>query len=197
MRAAGGTLSSHARVKVLSGDRTTSFSARMSSDFGERLRINVYSPLGTEIATLDAAGSTATVLDHVNRRVWKGRWSELPAGSPLGPILGGVTPDVVANVLFALPTGDRIAGCNAGPGNLCASDGALVYILTRDGLLSARGESINVAYEPVAFPPRQVSITAGTTAVTVTHNEVVLEKKGIAPLTVPAGYAPSDRPWSN
>ena len=70
----------------------------------------------------------ATVLDHVNRRVWRGLWSDVATGSPLGPILGTLAPSVVANVLFALPTSNRIAGCNAGPANLCVSDGALIYM---------------------------------------------------------------------
>ena len=197
MRETGGVLSSHARVKVLSGGKTSSFSARMSTDFGERLRVNVYSPLGTEIATLDAAGSNATVLDHVNRRVWRGLWSDVATGSPLGPILGTLAPSVVANVLFALPTSNRIAGCNAGPANLCVSDGALIYILTKEGLRSAQGDAISASYAPVAFPPQQVAITASSTSVTVDHNEVVLGGRGLSPLKVPTGYVPSERPWSN
>lgn len=186
VRNEGGSLVSLAKVTVTSGAVTRSFSSRIESDFS-RVRMGVFSPLGTEMATVFLADGEAIVLDHHANTVWSGAPSELrkmPAAAPIARL----SPETAASVLFAVVPSNASGFCDAADGFACVRSDEGSWEVSAAGVVSARAGEVTATYDPPRFPPARVSITSGATTLSVRHDEVARMSEQVSRPEIPSGY---------
>lgn len=188
VRAGAPSLAAFSKIRVTSGGRVTTFSARIVSSRNGALLINVYSPLGTELATLFASGSSAVVFNHVEQTWWEGPLSTIAASSPIFTFLSNLTPADAGSILLGYVSPRATATCEASDGAACVTDGSARYVVTSDGLAAVGASGLRATYDPPADPPAHAVLELAGVTIDVRHNEIVQRRDEVSKPAVPPGY---------
>lgn len=188
VRASAPSLAAFSKIRVTAGGRSTGFSARIVSSRSGSLLINVYSPLGTELATLFANGSSALVFNHVEQTWWEGPLSTIAASSPIFTFLSNLTPADAGSILLGYPPLRASVPCEATAGSACVSEGSARYVVAVGGLAAVNAPGLRVTYDPPADPATHAFLELAAVTIDVRHNEIVQRRDEVRQPAVPAGY---------
>lgn len=165
----GGTIESHARMRVVDGDRRRSFSATLAA--GEnRFSLTAFTPVGTAAFTIYGEGEKVVFADHIHYAYWKGDFADLArrlrlpstelGAADLGWLLMGVPAGGDSS-----PCTSGDSGCIAGPGMEYRVGAAGLEGVTLDG-------GVTIGYDPPSFPPARVVMSGGDgRSLELEHNE--------------------------
>lgn len=180
------TYRSHANVRINDGHEVRRFKANLAVT-GDRMRVDLLTPLGTTAATLYADASRILLLNHLEQTYWEGSRAQLRRTIPalssfvtLGPRSG--------LLLVGLPVVSGESECSAAADRqVCRAAGA-EYVTVAEGLERVSSGGAEVVFDPPAFPPLGVRLTEGAVSLEFEHIEIVETNDATRPLTRPSEY---------
>lgn len=188
LREWSGAVTSFAKIGIRDGDRRRNISARLSAD-GRRFRVELLSPLGTSIATIDVANDGVMYVDAINRTYWQGSLPQLEAamGSAGAAVRQAAALRDAAPLLFGLLPQRPVRDCAAPEAEVrCVDYGAFQATVSRDGIVSAHASEWSLSFDPPSFPAQRVDVS-GATTLDIEHIEI-RHAPELRPLTPPADY---------
>jgi hypothetical protein len=151
-----GSIESHARMRVVDGDRTRSFSATIASG-GNRFSLTAFTPVGSSAFTIYGDGSSVVFVDHVHFAYWKGEFVDLAQRLRL-PSTDLVAADL-GWLLMGIPAGEAGGRCAVDEPGCIAGEG-IEYRVGAAGLERVTlASGVTIAYDPAAFPPSRVVLS--------------------------------------
>lgn len=164
-----GTIESHARMRIVDGERRRSFSAALAA--GEnRFSLTAFTPVGTAAFTIYGEGHQVVFADHVHYAYWKGEFADLARRLRLPATQLGAAD--IGWLLMGVPAGGESSPCASGnPG--CIAGRGMEYRVGAAGLEAVTFDGgVTIAYEPPSFPAARVVMSGSDgRSLEIEHNE--------------------------
>lgn len=142
------------RVRATSNGQTQSFRAQLVIEGRDVVQVNVYSPIGTTIATIRAEGNRIQFSNRMDDSSWEG--SEEDLARSVAFYSTAVKPAEMAMLLIGLPPRRDL--------QMDATPAGLKRVVAGDAV---------VTFDPPSFPARHVVVERGADRVEIDHLEIV------------------------